>query len=87
LRELWTMAGLEKVETREIAVQRTFANFEEFWMINQLQTSIAAAVATMSAGDAELLKGRLRSRLPADAAGRITYTARANAVKGCKPTH
>lgn len=67
-------------------MQRTFANFEEFWAINQLGASIAAVVATLSEGDAELLKGRVCARLPADAAGRITYTARANAVKGYKPT-
>jgi len=27
----------------------------------------------------------MRARLPADASGRITYSARANAVKGCVP--
>jgi len=27
----------------------------------------------------------VRERLPADAAGQITYTARANAIKGRKP--
>jgi ubiquinone/menaquinone biosynthesis C-methylase UbiE len=85
LRDLWTEAGLERVETREIAVQRTFASFEEFWTINLLGPSIGVVVATMSEGDAELLKGRVRSRLPADDAGRITYTARANAVKGYAP--
>ena len=30
LRNLWTKAGLNSVETREIAVQRTFADFEDF---------------------------------------------------------
>jgi hypothetical protein len=30
----------------------------------------------------ERLKARVRTRLAADAAGRITYMARANAVKG-----
>jgi hypothetical protein len=39
----------------------------------------------MSPEDAELLKSRVRARLPADAAGRITYGARANAVKGRMP--
>ncbi|MFZ2155322.1 MAG: methyltransferase domain-containing protein, partial [Bradyrhizobium sp.] len=32
LRDLWTGAGLEAVETRKIAVKRTFANFDDFWM-------------------------------------------------------
>jgi hypothetical protein len=85
LRELWKGAGLEAVETRAISVQRTFAGFDEFWDINQLGASIAAVVATLSPDDAELLKSRVRARVPADAAGRITYSARANAVKGRKP--
>jgi hypothetical protein len=33
MRGLWSGAGLEAVETREISVQRTFSNFEEFWDI------------------------------------------------------
>jgi SAM-dependent methyltransferase len=85
LRDLWVGAGLDAVETREITVQRTFASFDDFWAINQLGASIAAVVATMSPGDAELLKSRVRARLPADAAGRISYGARANAVKGRMP--
>jgi hypothetical protein len=33
---LWIDAGLEAVETREITVQRTFADFEEFWSTSVL---------------------------------------------------
>jgi hypothetical protein len=36
----------------------------------------------MTPADIEILKTRMRARLPTDAAGRITYGARANAVKG-----
>ena len=36
----------------------------------------------MASGDVEQLKGRVHIRLPPDAAGRITYAARANAIKG-----
>jgi hypothetical protein len=39
----------------------------------------------MAPNDIELLKARVRARLPTDAAGRITYSARANAVKGRVP--
>lgn len=31
LRDLWTNAGIEAFETREIVVQRTFVDFEDFW--------------------------------------------------------
>jgi ubiquinone/menaquinone biosynthesis C-methylase UbiE len=82
LRALWTGAGLEAVETREIVVQRTFANFDDFWTISQLGSSVAPIVAAMSLGDRELLKTRVRANLQADASGRITYSARAHAAKG-----
>ena len=39
----------------------------------------------MAAADVETLKTRVRARMPADAAGRIIYSARANAVKGRVP--
>ena len=85
LRELWTGAGLEEVETREIVVNRTFADFENFWTTNLLGPGTGAAIAAMPSNDAELLKSRVRARLPADPTGRITYSARANAVKGRVP--
>jgi hypothetical protein len=85
LRDLWTGAGLDAVETREITVQRTFADFDDFWTTNLMGVTIGPTVAAMAASDVDLLKTRLRARLPADAAGRITYSARANAVKGRVP--
>jgi SAM-dependent methyltransferase len=85
LRDLWTGANLDAVETREIVVQRTVADFEDFWTTSLLGASIGPTVAAMTSGDVERLKTRLRARLPADAAGRITYGARANAIKGRVP--
>jgi ubiquinone/menaquinone biosynthesis C-methylase UbiE len=82
LRDLWTHAGLDEVETREITVRRTFPDFENFWTISLSAPSMRSVIATTAANDIELLKARVRARLPADAAGRITYSARANAVKG-----
>lgn len=85
LRELWIGAGLEGMETREITVQRTFADFDDFWTTNLKGSSVGPTVAAMASGDAETLKARVRGRLPADAAGRITCDARANAIKGRLP--
>src|SRR5258707_6815649 len=82
LRDLWTGANLDAVETREIAVQRTFADFDDFWTTSLLGASIGPTVAAMTSGDVERLKARMRARLPAAAAGRITSGARANAIKG-----
>lgn len=85
MQDLWTKAGLDAVETREITVQRTFADFDDLWATFLLTPSAGAAIKAMPAADSEQLKARVRVRLPADAAGRITYSARANAVKGRVP--
>jgi SAM-dependent methyltransferase len=85
LRDLWRGAGLEAVETREIAVQRTFADFDDYWATVLLGPSVGPPLAAMASEETALLKERMRARLPADAAGRITYGARANAIKGRVP--
>jgi SAM-dependent methyltransferase len=82
MRDLWRGAGLEAVETRDITVRRTFAGFDDYWTTALLGASIRPMVEAMAAEDVERLKARVRARLPADAAGRITCSARANAVKG-----
>jgi len=85
MRQLWKGAGLEAVETREVPVQRTFADFEDFWTTSLAASSIAPTIAAMALKDAEQLKNRVRARVPADAMGRITTGARANAIKGRVP--
>jgi SAM-dependent methyltransferase len=85
MRDLWRGAGLEGVETREITVQRTFADFEDLWEITLLGSSVGPTLGSMSPPDIARLKENLRARVAADAAGRITCSGRANAVKGRVP--
>ena len=85
LRDLWIGAGLEDVQTREITVHRTFANFDDFWTTNLKSASLRPTVATMTSGDVETLISRVRARLPADVDGRITCGARAHAIRGRRP--
>jgi hypothetical protein len=85
LRGLWMGAGLEAIEVREITVQRTFADFDDFWTTSMMAATVSQTIAAMAPGDAELLKTRMRERLPTDAAGRITHGARANAIRGRVP--
>ena len=82
--DLWTSAGLAAVETKEIVVQRTFEDFDEFWAIST-GGSIGARIARVPESDIDVLKTRVRARLPVDATGRITFSARANAAKGRVP--
>ena len=82
MRKLWTDAGMTNVETREITVQRTFDGLDDFLSLGLTTPSIGPIVRAMRPSDVDTLKARIRDRLPTDANGRITYSARANAVKG-----
>ncbi len=84
LRSLWTDAGLEAIGVRDIAVQRTFGDFEDFWT-SSTTTQVRPTITSMAASDVERLRARIRARLPADADGRITCGARANAIVGRVP--
>lgn len=83
--DLWADAGLDSVETREIVVQRTFADFDDYWTTILGGASVVSKLAAMAPENLSLLKQRMRVRLPADGAGRIIYSAKANAVKGRIP--
>lgn len=85
LQELWAGAGLEVVETRTITVQRSFDDFDDYWVTVLGGPSVAPTLAAMTSEEIAFLKARMRARLPVDANGRITYNAWANAVKGCVP--
>jgi SAM-dependent methyltransferase len=86
LRDLWTDAGLEAIETREIDVQRTFTDFDDYWTTILAGPSVRAGLAAMASEEIARLEARMRARLPTEAAGRITVSARANAVKGRVPS-
>ena len=81
LRQLWTEGGLANVETCEIHVQRTFADFADFWSTMQKSQSIAKTVAGLADGERAELERCVRARV-SGAERSITVSARANAVKG-----
>jgi len=85
MRDLWTGAGLVAIETREITVQRTFADFDDYWTTIFGSPSVGSKLAAMTSEELAVLKERMRAHLPADATGRITYVAWANAIKGRVP--
>ena len=82
LESLWRGAGVVDIETREITVQRTFPDFATFWRIAQTGPRLRDHLAAMTAETSSVLQDRLRARLAPEADGRITYSARANAIKG-----
>src|SRR5262249_60780112 len=75
----------EDGETREIVVERTFADFEDYWATSTITGSVRPPLDAMTPENRSELKARVRARLPADTAGRGPHRARANAIKGRGP--
>ena len=86
LTALWTGAGLADVETKSFEVARSFASFDEFWATTTLGPSLTPTLATLSQSELTTLKQRVRQNLKLGADGGITYSSRANAVRGRAPS-
>lgn len=82
MRELWIGNGIGAVETREVAVQRTFADFDDFWTTILGGPSVRPGLAAMTPDGLARFKSRMAERLGADSRKPITLSARASAVKG-----
>lgn len=85
LAELWSGAGFEGVETREIRVERRFADFGDFWDSVTGAASQRDMLAALSPDQVAGLRERLQAKLPREASGAIVYGAIANAVRGRMP--
>ena len=85
LRDLWHGAGFQEVETRTIAVERRFQDFEEYWTIGSTGPGLGAAFAKMDPALVARIKSATEASLKPNADGALTCTARANAVKGRLP--
>jgi ubiquinone/menaquinone biosynthesis C-methylase UbiE len=82
MQNLWEAAGLDAVETRAIHVERTFADFEDYWATILGGPSVSKGLTSMPPDDLTKIKTHLRAALPPNATGQITCTARAHAAKG-----
>jgi ubiquinone/menaquinone biosynthesis C-methylase UbiE len=85
MQDLWTEAGLQSIQTREIVARRSFTGFDEFWATSTITGSIHPTIAAMPPADVEQFKARVRARLTIDTQGRVFHEARANAIKGFVP--
>ncbi len=83
---IWQRNGLLAVEARPIEIEVSYDDFDDYWASSTaLANPSVAFLADLSPADVERLRDALRNVLPADAAGRIRFTARTNAVKGRVP--
>jgi hypothetical protein len=84
MRALWSAAGLRDVETRSITVTRSFPGFDAYWRTSLRGPTMSTVMAGLAPTVAAALRERVRARVPDDAAGGVTVSATANAVKGMK---
>lgn len=82
LNRLWTAACLDIIGEREIAVSRTFVDFEEYWRIATTSPRIAAALNEAPAEIVAKLKEGVADNLPRGQGGVVIPVARANAIWG-----
>ena len=80
---LWETAGLQQVRTTQFTVQRSFANFDDYWNGALSSNAIKDSLATMSADELASLKEMVRERVKGGE-GPLTLSARANAVRGVR---
>ena len=85
LQDLWFRAGLDAIEARPLEVHRTFTDFDEYWTAILGAPSTGPKLAAMTPEALARLQSSMRTWLQADASGRITCVARANAVTGRVP--
>lgn len=83
LKALWAELGLREIETRELVVERTFADFDDYWL-SMVVSSPSGVLGRLSEVESAELKRRLQARLPESASGKITVHASATAIKGRK---
>jgi SAM-dependent methyltransferase len=83
--DLWATAGLSDIQTREIVVERTFADFDDVWSTLLGGPSAGQALTAMNEGERSRFRALLRARLQPAGSGPITLTARAQAIRGTVP--
>lgn len=86
LTALFESAGLIEVASRQIDATVVFPNFDDYWRSQMPSYAPPTKIIAGLAPDRRrVLIDALAAALPADAAGRIRYAARANAIKARVP--
>ena len=75
-------AALSDVETIRIPVERTFANFQEFWDIAFLAPPVGAVLSPLGPEITHQVKAMTQEFLGVDEKEHVTINGFANAVKG-----
>ncbi len=84
LKDLWAKLGLRDIATRELVVERTFTDFEDYWL-SMVLSSPSGVMQKLSDSETTELRRLLQNRLPVSATGTITLHSWATAIMGRKP--
>ena len=82
LKSLFEGAGLAGVETRSIDISLTYDDFEDYWLSNTGFGPFGILIKDWTEDKQQRLKLLVKAQLLADNDGKITYSARAHAVRG-----
>ena len=84
LERLFESVGLSQVASRSIDIQITFANFDDYWTSSSANSSspLTRAINSLEETKKQQLRQLVKESLPLDDQGRVSYTARVNAVRG-----
>lgn len=85
LHGLWRDAGLDRIASRVITVQRTFDDADDYWDAISGTGVPKAMLDQMEADAIAELKDRIRARVSTGGLKKITLEARANAIMGHVP--
>lgn len=82
---LWSAAGLEAIEQREITVTRPYRDFEQYWQTAVTAPRLAVVLDKQPPEALAELKDSVRAILPPAPDGTVSPTASANAISGRVP--
>jgi ubiquinone/menaquinone biosynthesis C-methylase UbiE len=81
---LFEAAGLSAIHTRSIEVAQSFTDFDDFW---RAQTPgympTTKMIGALPEGDRQKLQETVKAGIPLSSTGKMEYSARAHAIKGC----
>ena len=86
LQSLFTAAGLQTVEVRQIEIEPTYSSFEDFWTSQTGSVSPTAKfIGSLTEPERLRLRDAVRSNLPSNGDGSVSYSACAHAIKARAP--
>jgi len=82
LQKLWAEAGLKSIESKQINVDRSFVDFEEFWNVTTSSPAVSVVFDDLEPDLVMEIWSSVKNEPQPDASGKIICEAHANAIKG-----